>query len=59
LDITTPDHLEKHLAPPLEATHSSSDIHGDVNKKEKSTRFPTKKKDEVKPRRTSCCLKVV
>jgi hypothetical protein len=33
LNITKPNqHLEKHL-PPFEATHSSSDIHGDVKKK--------------------------
>jgi hypothetical protein len=42
LDITKPNHLEKHL-PPFEATHSSSDIHGDVKEKGKYTRFPTKK----------------
>jgi hypothetical protein len=43
LNITKPNqHLEKHL-PPFEATHSSSDIHGDVKKKGKSTRFSPKK----------------
>jgi hypothetical protein len=42
LNSTKPNHLEKH-PPPFEATHPSSDIHGDVNKKGKSTRFPTKK----------------
>jgi hypothetical protein len=32
LDLTKPNHLEKHL-PPFEATHSNSDIRGDVKKK--------------------------
>jgi hypothetical protein len=41
-NTTKPNHLEKHL-PPFEATHSSSDIHGDVKKKGKSARFSTKK----------------
>ena len=34
LNITKPNHLEKHL-PPFEATHSNSDIHGDVKCKQK------------------------
>jgi hypothetical protein len=42
LNVTKPNHLEKHL-PPFEATHSNSDIHGNANKKGKSTRIQTKK----------------
>jgi hypothetical protein len=34
LNITKPNHPEKRL-PPFEATHSNSDIHGDVKKKGK------------------------
>jgi hypothetical protein len=34
LNITLPNHLENHL-PAFEATHSNSDSHGNVNKKEK------------------------
>jgi hypothetical protein len=37
-----PNHLENHL-PTFEATHSSSDIHGDVNKKGKIAEVSTKK----------------
>jgi hypothetical protein len=42
LNIKLPNHLENHL-PAFEATHSSSDIHGNVNKKGKIDEVSTKK----------------
>ena len=42
LNIKLPNHLENHL-PAFEATHSSSDIHGNVNKKGEINEVSTKK----------------
>jgi hypothetical protein len=45
LNITKPNHLEKH-PPPFEATHSNSGIHGDVKKKGKSRGLQLKRQDK-------------